>query len=148
MRFLLASDDARTRIGVAGALERAGHGVDRVTHLRLAAACADLRQTDGVLVGLQQPLRREEFVAAVRGRHATLPIAVLLDRLTGWQAPRLEALGAVVVPPGPLPVAELVERLERLVAAGRSDGGRAHTVDRGHILRLPLEKRAKVHARA
>lgn len=87
-RYLLASDDARTRIGIAGALEREGHRVDRVTHLSLAARCADLTDLDAVVVGLEQPLRRERFIERVRARNTRVPVIVLLDSHTAGQANR------------------------------------------------------------
>lgn len=128
-RFLLASDDARTRIGVAGALERAGHQVDRVTHLRLAAETADLRPIDAIVVGLEQPQRREDFVRRVRARCAGIAVVALLDGRTAWQAQRLEQAGATVVLSRPLKVDELVARLEALAlrpaprpTAGRTGG--------------------------
>jgi DNA-binding response OmpR family regulator len=118
-RYLLASDDARTRIGIAGALEREGHRVDRVTHLQLAAQHADLSEVDAVVVGLEQPLRRERFIERVRARNSRVPVIVLLDSHTAGQANRLQSHGVTVVLTRPLKVAELVQHLERLAPALR-----------------------------
>ncbi|MDA0336775.1 MAG: hypothetical protein O2782_16550 [bacterium] len=113
-RYLLASDDARTWFGIAGALEREGHRVDRVTHLQLAAQHADLTDVVAVVIGLEQPLRRERFIERVRARNSRVPVVVLLDSHTAGQASRFEAPGATVVLTRPLRVADLVQRLESL----------------------------------
>ena len=100
----------------AGALEREGHRVDWVTHLQLAAQSADLTDVDAVVIGLEQPLRRERFIERVRARNSRVPVIVLLDSHTAGQANRLEALGATVVLSRPLRVDALVQHLERLQA--------------------------------
>lgn len=146
-RFLLASDDARTRIGVAGALERAGHEVDRVTHLGLAAMSADLQGLDGVVIGLSQHVRRERFIEGVRARRPGVPVLTLLDSHNTWQAQRLEALGVEIVLARPFRAAELVTRLEELVE-GRRVGRTTHRARRGPILTLSRPRITQMPARA
>ena len=146
-RYLLASDDARTRIGIGGTLERAGHQVDRVTHLRLAAEHADLSRTDAVVVGLERSERCAEFVRTLRARYRALPIVVLLDALSEWQTRRLAELGATRVLVRPLAVDQLVADLEEVSVAGGTGPHTGHT-DPGPLLRLPMDKRQGTHARA
>lgn len=102
------------RISIASALEREGHQVDRVTHLGLAAQNADLTDVDAIVIGLEQPFRRERFIERVRARDSRVPVIVLLESHTAWQTNRSEALGATVVLRRPLQVAELVRCLTDL----------------------------------
>jgi DNA-binding response OmpR family regulator len=143
-RFLLASDDARTRIGIGGALERAGHQVDRVTHLQLAARSADLSQVTAVVVGLEHPCRRESFIQALRSRRPEMPVVALLDARSAWQTDRLQSLGATVVFGRPLPVADLIGHLEDLA----SDPPVTRRVDKGPLMPLSPRKAASMSARA
>lgn len=108
---LLASDDARARVGIAGALERAGHRVDRVIHLTTAARSADLSQIGVVIVALEQTLKRDRFIKEVRARHPRVPVIVLLDARTAWQANRTESLGASVVLTRPLRLEALIQQV-------------------------------------
>jgi len=119
-RFLLASDDARTRIGIAGALERAGHQVDQVTHPRLAAKSADLSNVDAVVVGLEQSIARDRFVEQIHSRSPNIPVVVLLDARSDWQESRLQALGVTIVMARPLNVAQLVTSLAKLIRTRRA----------------------------
>ena len=112
-RFLLASDDAWTRIGVARALERAGHTADHVTHLKLASEEADLYGVGAVLVALQQPEHRDLFVAGLRKRDPEIPVVVLLDAWSPWREPLGEAAVSVVLRQ-PVEVRQVVDQLEDL----------------------------------
>ena len=143
-RYLLASDDARTRIGIAGALEREGHRVDRVTHLSLAARHADLTDVDAVVIGLEQPLRRERFIERVRARNTRVPVIVLLDSHTAGQANRLQALGATIVLTRPLRVDVLVQHLENLVDENLPDARRSAPPMRGPVQRQQRKPREPV----
>ena len=116
-RFLLATDDARTRIGIAHALERAGHTADIVTHPKLASERADLHGVDAVLVALQQPMQREQFIIRLRARNQEIPVVMLLDSLSVWQERRLKANDSVVLRQ-PVGTSQVVARLEDL--AGES----------------------------
>ena len=114
-RILVASDVARTRISIAGALTRAGHTVDRVSHLRLATTHADVRGVDVVLVDLGHPFQQEQFVAGLRAR-SDLPIVVIVDTFRVWAVRRLQACGASILT-HPLSVDDIVEQLEQLLTS-------------------------------
>ena len=117
MTVLLASDDTGTRLGTGRAFKRSGYHVSHVTNFHLAADGADLADVDAIVVGLDQQIRREEFIRRVRLRDRRTPIVAVMDSRVAWQARRLRAMGAQSVLTGPVQVAELLAEVDSLIDA-------------------------------
>jgi len=115
LTVLLASDDAGTRLGTGRAFRRSGYHVSHVTNFHLAANGADLADVDAIVVGLDQQLRREEFIRRVRLRDRQTPIVAVMDSPVAWQAKRLQALGAQSVLTRPYQVTDLLAEVDKLV---------------------------------
>ena len=123
LTVLLASDDAGTRLGTGRAFRRSGYHVSHVTNFHLAADGADLDDVDAIVVGLDQQIRREEFIRRVRLRDRQTPIVAVMDSPVAWQVRRLRAMGAQRVLTGPVQPADLLAEVDSLVdapAPGRS----------------------------
>lgn len=117
MTVLLASDDTGTRLGTGRAFRRRGYHVSHVTNYHLAADGADLADVDAIIVGLDQQIRREEFIRRVRLRDPKTPIVAIMDSPVAWQAKRLQAMGVQSILTGPCQVDDLLAEVSKYVEA-------------------------------
>ena len=114
--ILIASDNAETRVSMGGVLERAGHAIGHVQNPWLAARGASFKGVDLIVVDLEQPYRREEFIRRVHQRDNDVLLMAILGSPRNWLARTREQSDADYILARPFGSEDVISRVNNALS--------------------------------